>query len=276
MNTDLLDTPAVPLAPGLFGRVSGSSEGEGVLWIHGYTLDSRTWGAIWPLVPGYRHVGVDLPGHGASEPRQPGSTLTDLGERLASLASAQQIRHIVALSFGTVAALQLLIARPSLFASCVLAAPGIAGGPTEPRMIPVYSKMGMLMHFTGRTAAITDLWLSSPAWQGIGARPGLSEAMKTVVDAHTFAELRDRSGALLHHPPQTAEAIATIKTPVLIIAGDREMPAYKTCAQMLASSLQRCRIAELEDTDHLCLLQRPERGAELIAEHLRQCRERAS
>lgn len=267
MSTDLLDTPAVPLAPGLCGRVAG--EGEGVLWIHGYTLDSRTWGAIWPRVQGYRHVGVDLPGHGASEPRRPGSTLTELGERLASLAEAEKIRHIVALSFGTVAALQLLIARPSLFASCVLAAPGIAGGPTEPSMGPVYSKMGMLMHLAGRTDAITELWLASRAWQGIGARPGLYEAMKTVVGAHSFAELRDRSGAQLHHPPQTAEAIGTIETPVLIIAGDREMPAYKTCAEMLSKQLRHCRIAELEDTDHLCLLQQPERGAELIAEHLR-------
>lgn len=274
MDLILSQSPAVPLAPGLSGRILG--DGPTILWIHGYTLDSRTWGAIWPLLPGYRHVGLDLPGHGASEPRKPGSTLTELGEQLASLASAQEVRHIVALSFGTVAALQLLIARPSQFASCVLAAPGIAGGPSEPAMIPVYSKMGMLMHFTGRTGAITDLWLKSPAWRGIETRPGLAEAMKTVVDAHSFAELRDRSGAMLHHPPQTSAALAAIETPVLVIAGDREMPAYKTCASMLARDLRQCRVAELEDTDHLCLLQRPERGAELIADHLRQFPARAS
>lgn len=269
MDLSILSTaPSVSLAPGLSGRVEG--EGEGVLWIHGYTLDSRTWGAIWPRLPGYRHVGVDLPGHGASEPRRPGSTLTELGETLAALAEAQDIRHVVALSFGTVAALQLLIARPARFASCVLAAPGIAGGPSDPSMIPVYSKMGMLMHFAGRTPAITELWLKSPAWQGIERRPGLAEAMKTVVEAHPFAELRDRSGATLHHPPQTPELLAAIETPVLVIAGDREMPAYKTCAEMLLRDLRACRRVELEDTDHLCLLQQPERGAALIADHLRR------
>jgi pimeloyl-ACP methyl ester carboxylesterase len=261
-----LESPAILLAPGLRGRVAG--EGEGVLWIHGYTLDSRSWGGLWPLVPGYRHVGVDLPGHGASDPTPKNSTLVDLAERLATLAEAHQIRHVVALSFGTIAALQLLIARPSMFASAVLAAPGISGGPTEPSMMPVYFKMAMLFQMAGRCPAITDLWMSSRAWRGIDSRPDLYKSVRALVDAHSFEELRDPQTGMMLHTPQSLEALAAISTPVLILAGDREMPAYRQCAEMLAAHLPHSRRVDLADTDHLCLLQSPEQSAPLIAAHL--------
>src|ERR1044071_7500718 len=92
------------------GRV-GRGDGPKLLWIHGYTLDSSAWDELWPLIPGYMHVGVDLPGHGGSAGIEPGSTLIDLGKRLSALCEEQKIDHVVALSFGTIVALQLLMER---------------------------------------------------------------------------------------------------------------------------------------------------------------------
>ena len=61
--------------------------GEAVLWLHGYTMDSRIWEEAWALLPGPRHLGLDLPGHGGSPPA-PGLDLPALGRRVAEVARA--------------------------------------------------------------------------------------------------------------------------------------------------------------------------------------------
>jgi pimeloyl-ACP methyl ester carboxylesterase len=52
-------------ANGIQARVRPGSLG-GVLWIHGYSIDSTTWAELWSLLPGWSHYGIDLPDHGAS------------------------------------------------------------------------------------------------------------------------------------------------------------------------------------------------------------------
>lgn len=259
--------PVEELSPGLFGRVAVAEGAPRVLWIHGYTLDSSSFAELWARLPGFEHVGVDLPGHGASPALDPGANLVELGRSLAALCEARALQHVVALSFGTVAALQLLLERR--LASAVLAAPGIAGGPTEPAMGPVYYKMGMLRAMVGRSPRITELWLGSPAFNGLSSRPGLRETVTRLVERHGFDELTDpRRAIAMHQPVQDVARLATIETPALVIAGDRELPAYREAAAILEKNLRSCRREELPDTDHLCLLQSPERAAPMIARHL--------
>ena len=50
---------------GLSARVQPGS-GPKVIWLHGYTLNSSVWLPLWRRLPGWTHIGIDLPGHGAS------------------------------------------------------------------------------------------------------------------------------------------------------------------------------------------------------------------
>ena len=45
--------------------VHSVGDGPAVVWIDGYTMDSTSWSELWGLLPGWRHLGIDLPGHGA-------------------------------------------------------------------------------------------------------------------------------------------------------------------------------------------------------------------
>ena len=100
--------------------------GEGVLWLHPYTMDATVFGELWRRLPEWRHLAVDLPGHGASRGLVPGDGLAGLTQELGRFAEEEGVRHVVGLSFGTLVALQLAIAEPAAYASLVLSAPGLA------------------------------------------------------------------------------------------------------------------------------------------------------
>src|SRR5258708_16163129 len=113
-------------------HVETVGRGAAVLWIHGYTMDSSLWRPLWELLPGFRHVGVDLPGHGRSGPLRPDATLPGLAAMLARLARAQRAPPGVAISLGSCVALQLAIEWPALIDRLAVGAATIAGAPAAP------------------------------------------------------------------------------------------------------------------------------------------------
>jgi pimeloyl-ACP methyl ester carboxylesterase len=93
-------------------HVQIAGHGPAVLWIHGYTMDSTLWRPVWDLLPGFRHIGVDLPGHGGFGPLRSDETLPSLAARIATQARALRARKVVALSFGSCVALENAAAEP--------------------------------------------------------------------------------------------------------------------------------------------------------------------
>ena len=57
------DIAALNVGDGMVATATRQA-GEGVLWIHGDTLDFRVWHELWEQLPGWRHLGVDLRGTG--------------------------------------------------------------------------------------------------------------------------------------------------------------------------------------------------------------------
>src|SRR6476660_9216433 len=124
------DIPTILLDDGIAARIM-PSPADKVLWIHGYTLNSSIWGALWELLPGWSHIGIDLPGHGGSEQIRPGENLSTLASRIGASARRWAARHLVGLSFGGTLALQIAIEYPDAFASLGLSSPGLGGGPLD-------------------------------------------------------------------------------------------------------------------------------------------------
>jgi len=243
--------------------------GEKILWLHGYTLDSSTWGKLWRLLPDWHHIGIDLPGHGSSAPIEDKSNIRDLGRNLGELCKDQGIEHLVALSFGTITAIQIAIELPDHFKSITLGAPALAGGPQDPEMAKTYSKLIFLYKMAGATQALNDLWLSCPAWQGMEKQPGLKREIAEIVSRHSWAELESFSKMQqFFSPPQKEADLATIVSPVSVIIGEHEMPAFKEVAQILKRNLSSYQEFVLPGAYHLCLLQSPEESSRIISEQI--------
>src|SRR5258707_987948 len=147
----------------------GEGAGPAVLWIHGYTMDASVWSELWSLLPGWRHVGVELPGHGQSPPLRPGTTLAGVAAQVAEVAAATGARRVVALSFGSCVALQLASNWPELVSHLVVGAPTIAGAPAEPGTDQRYRELAVMRRLApspggGALAGevLTDLWMQLP------------------------------------------------------------------------------------------------------------------
>jgi pimeloyl-ACP methyl ester carboxylesterase len=256
------------LGEGLAGRVR-ASDGSAVLWLHGYTMDSRVWDELWDLLPGLTHIGVDLPGHGGSPPVDTGD-LPALGARIARLARRHDARHVVALSFGTLLALQAAIEDRDAFDTVTLAAPALAGGPEDPAARIRYLQLAELYHGFGPGPALTSLWLRSPPhiFAGLRAFPRRFERVSAVVADHRWTELGDPRTQRLAARPHRAEDLARITASVVIVRGDHELAAFVRCAELIRAALPGTRELVLPGLGHLCLLEDPGAAAEALAPQL--------
>ena len=247
-------------------------DGPTVLWVHGYTMDATLWRPLWRLLPGLRHVGVDLPGHGGSAPLDPGTTLPALAARVLELARAEGARRWVGLSFGSTVTLQMALDAPGAVDRLALGAPTPAGGPPDPAARKRYIELLMLRRMRGPAAAdqLADLWMASPPdiFRGTEAHPGLRSRIRAVVARHSWAELDNGAMAALSahtHPP---EDLSRITADTLALTGADDMPVFHSNAAVLAAELPRCRTEVVPDAGHLPFLERPLAVAPVLAAHL--------
>ena len=252
-------------------HVETTGHGPAVLWIHGYTMDSTLWHPLWDLLPGFRHVSIDLPGHGRSGPLSSDETLPALAARIAEIAQAEQACRIVALSFGSAVALQLASARPDLVSRLAIAAPAIAGAQPAAGVIGRDMQLALLYRMTGPGPHMTKLWMTSPPdiFLGTQDHPGLRDRLREVIDGHSWAELGSGAMRSLGAHVHTDEALSQISAATLVITGDQDMPAFSANASRLAAVIPRCTLVTMPDSGHLCLLERPGQVAGRLAAHLR-------
>lgn len=264
------------LGDDLAGRLV-PGDADGVLWIHGYTLDSSSWEPLWKLLPGWRHVGVDLPGHGASMPLTPEDDLPSLGRRLVALAREHALRHVVALSFGTVVALQVALEAPRDFATLTLAAPSFGGGPQDPEVATRYGELERAYREHGPGPHLRELWMTSPPdlFKGAEHRPKLWDRLWRLVGRHGWWELADGSYGRLGRQPQTRSDLARIRAGTLLVVGERELPAFKRSAELIRRAVPGARREYVPELGHLCLVEDPPRVAPLLDAQLRRHAETA-
>lgn len=256
---------------GLAARVA-PGPGEKVLWIHGYTIDSSVWADLWGRLPEWYHLGIDLPGHGASAPLANYPTLPILGQTIGRLALEQGVRHVVGLSFGSLIALQVAIEFPTAFASLTLGAPALGAGPQDPLAGRRYREMLELYRQRGPGPHMTELWMRWPPdiFKGAAGHPALWQQLQQLVDRHSWVELKDTVMRGFAAHPQTPAALRQITAATLILVGDEEMAAFKYSAELIRRDVPAAEVVYLPHTGHLCMLEMPALAGERIAAHLRQ------
>lgn len=254
----------------LYKHIRG--DGPAVLWLHGYTMDSTCWQALWDLLPGFRHVGVDLPGHGRSGPMCPEWTLADLAGQLTAVLRDERAHRVVALSFGSCVALQLAIDEPSLVRTLVLGAATIAGGPEQPGTAQRYKELMLLRRLGAGPEAITERWMQSPPdiFRGTEQHPVLRARLRETIGRHRWAELDSGAMRSISAAVHTDDQLRRIAARTLVVTGTEDMPAFLGNADRLHRTVSTVDLVNLPGAGHLCLIERPEQIARTLADHLTQ------
>jgi pimeloyl-ACP methyl ester carboxylesterase len=257
----------VNLGSGLAGRVCEGDD-ETVLWLHGYTADSTIWDELWSALPGRRHIGLDLPGHGHSLPLDPGEPLDALARRIGGLARERDVRHVVAHSLGAVVALQMALEHPGAFATLALGAPVLGGGPFAPDLWTRYMEVKAEFAVSGHSPVLADRWMApgSSLFRGLDRRPALERRVRDQVARHPWWELADDAYVALWQTPQKLSELERIALPTVLVVGD-DVPAVLQCADFLARLLPRCRRIDLAGAGHACLVEEPARVASILESH---------
>jgi len=251
---------------------SSAGDGDRVLWLHGYTLDSRIWTDMWSQLPGWHHLGVDLPGHGASRPLDPAETLPRMARSLARLAAKYEVNHVVGLSFGGMVALQLAIESSRPLASLILGSPALGGGPQDPHAQTRHVELIRLYRERGSGPWLRELWMQWPPdiFKGVAADPRLWKRLCGIVDDHGWLELENLQMGNLVSYPQRAAQLRQISAATLVLVGEHDMLAFKRSAELIRRAIPRCKRIYVPAVGHLCLLEATTLLHSVIRSHFSQ------
>lgn len=241
--------------------------GPATLWLHGYTMDSTLWTDLWTDVPGYRHVGADLPGHGASQAMPAGVDLPGLAAAVAAAMRKCGATRLVAQSFGSCVAVQTAIDHPELVRHLVLGAPTLAGAPAAPGTAERTRQLMAVHRVLGPGPHLAELWMAAPPEIFSGARrhPELYARIAAVVERHRWDELATGAMAAATRGAHTPAALAGIAARTTVVVGAQDMPQFLVNAEVLGGAVGECAVHTVAEAGHLPLLERPAAVAGLIS-----------
>jgi pimeloyl-ACP methyl ester carboxylesterase len=232
-------------------------------------MRSAVWQPLWEELDGWRHLGLDLPWHGSSRPLRPGEDLAALADGVVAHATAAAVRHVVALSFGTVLATEMALRHPEAFRTWTLAAPSLPGMVHEPAVARRYRDLAELYQQAGAGEHLTRLWMSSPPaiFAGVNERPPTRDRVAALIHRHEWRELAGDGMRRLVDRPRRAADLAAVKAPVLVLIGERDLLTHRACARSLAAALPAASLRVMPGCGHLAPLEEPAAVAGVVREH---------
>ena len=250
--------------------VAISGTGPALGWIHGYTMDAGVFADIWPLLPGFRHVGVDLPGHGRSADWPAGTPLTVMATAVARTLAENQVRAVVAVSMGTMVAFEMAIERLLPLDKLVLVAPALVGMPAGAGTAELYERLTLLRRIGATPGQLARVWMNAPTgiFAALQEKPEAHTAMSTVVARHGWAALDEGGPAAFYREPQELADLPGSARELLLITGGRDMPEFRALAGKLEDGLPGARVAHFPNAGHLPLFEDPAAVAPAVAAFL--------
>lgn len=264
----------------LFTRLQGRGD-HTVLCLHSSTGSHAQWrGLANTLAEHARVVSVDFHSHGRS-PVWPSEAPVTL--QLDAKAADQALReaapdangvHLVAHSYGAAIALQMALDHPSRIHSLTLYEPvafgllhSAAGAGGALAEIEAIADEVALLTAQGERAAAAEAFVDY--WGGRGAWQQMGEAQRDAVQVRITAI--PRHFAALFRARWTAQELAALRMPTLLMHGSRTRASARRVADALASALPGIRRHELPGAGHLGPMSHEAAVNAEVARHLRAC-----
>lgn len=245
----LLGDPALPL----------------VVLAHPLGMSQAVWDDLLPtLLPRYRVLSWDLPGHGSSAAWH-GEVITpeSLAAELLALVDQAGVErfHFVGTSIGGVIGQQLLSRHGECLLSATLTNTGAVIGTPE-----AWQTRAKAVRERGLAAMAVDI---VPRWFGPAAcesEPALLQGWNTIMgrgDANSYALLCEMLGRA-----DFRERLQGHQVPLLLVGGSDDVATPPESLRALAQCSCAGEPVILEKVGHVPSVEAPERFAELLLEHI--------
>jgi pimeloyl-[acyl-carrier protein] methyl ester esterase len=223
-------------------HVTSVGQGPRVVLLHGWALNSRVWDdVVSRLASEFTLQCIDLPGHGASA-WQPG--IHDLDSLAAAVAPHLGARcHLLGWSLGGMVALKLALANPARIEKLVLVA-------STPKFVasadwPSAMRPEVLEHFAARLRedypATVREFLALQVRGDEHAHEALRILRRRVLVAGELDHAALRMGLEILRESDLRGHLPRIRTPTLLIAGERDALVPAAAAAALATGLPQAR-----------------------------------
>lgn len=255
-----------------FAEVNGTrlyyetmGEGPAVVLIHGGLVDSRLWDEqMKPLSKHFRVVRYDLRAYGRSAAAtEPFSHLEDLRGLLDFLKVEKAT--LVGLSLGGIIAADFMLEHPERVERLVLAGTGLRGDKQPPP-----KDVAAAVEAMSRGAeAYADATMTRELYAAV--RPGTeSHARLRRMLLDNFKALTSLRPGFVQYPERTtAERLAEIKVPTLVIIGSRDGANLRNIADTLAQGIHGARKAVIGGSSHHPPVEQPKEFNRVLLDFLK-------
>ena len=248
-----------------------AGEGEAVVFLHGFGLDSRMWDPQFEVLQStFRVIRYDFRGFGRSSlpPHNGYAHEDDLNALLSDLGSAPA--HVVGLSMGGMMALRFAVAYPQSVRSLVLADSALDGHTWSDDWQTRWYGMREAAK-TGQIAEAKRRWLEHPLFDSARSDPFLASLLARMVEDYSGWHWCNRDTARVPSAP-SAEQLGEVRMPSLVITGAHDISDFQSVANTLAAGLPAVRRLIIPNSGHMVNLEAPrEFNAALLAFWQRSC-----
>jgi len=262
--------------PGARLAYQAAGAGPAVVLVHGFGLDMRMWDPQFrPLAARFRVVRYDCRGFGASGPFDRAVGYTHAGDLLALLDHLGIGRAVLAgLSFGGRVVTQAALAAPGRVAGLALLDSVLDGVPWDSESeaasdlaVRQAREHGLL---AGRAA-----WLAHPLFAAAREQPRLAAELAAMVAGYPGQHW---TGGDPHEPAgqPVLGALETLAMPVLVLAGERDVPCFRAMSAVLARRIPAATYRPIPGAGHMINMEQPDLVSDLLAGFIGQLPEEGS
>jgi 3-oxoadipate enol-lactonase len=250
-------------------------KGDAILLLHAGLQDHTMWkDQVAALSKNYDVITIDMPFHGATTGMDTVTLIQDIIKIVLDSLHIQKV-SLAGLSMGTSAVQDFIIAYPQRVNKAVLIAAGINGYDRDHIIdslsIEWWGKFKKALDQKDTAAAAVEF---TKAWaEGIyRSADSLKAPVSQYVYTTTLQTLRQHKmegWPLLQQHPPAIDKLSSIKVPVLIIHGDKDLPYIIASCQYLEKNISGSKRVIIKDVAHMLNMEKPGEVNELIMDFLK-------
>jgi pimeloyl-ACP methyl ester carboxylesterase len=236
--------------------------GEPLILLHAGVQNRHMWDTqIAAFSRRYRVITFDLPGHGETAGAD---TVTLITEVINTLMDSLKMPRasFIGVSFGSTCVTEFVLAHPQRVNKLVLVSPGLLKA-TD--LLPADSlSMNLFNRIDSASVAgdhirfaryFTDTWCIGPFRDSNSVSPTVRNYIYNTTLANRYAHDRDDWRPFGKTP--AAPKLSAIQQPVLVIAGDKDVPYILSIARYIHQQVKQSRLWIMKDVAHMLNMEKP-------------------